>query len=141
MEQNNVRIEAMVGNLDQKFSKMELKLNALLKVMMKEKGIPEVEAGASEPILPTSPAHLKLMTPTEVHGVPPEVRGKIFTPNLPRHEMPMFSSGNPGEWLRKYQKYFLNYQIPENQRVDMIEMFLEGRADNWFQGVRLERPR
>ena len=85
----------MVGNLDQKFSKMELKLNELLKVMMKEKGMPKVETGASEPILPTPPAHLKLMTPTEMHGVQPEVRGKIFTPNLPRLEMPMFSYGNP----------------------------------------------
>ena len=131
----------MVGNLDQKFSKMELKLNALLKVMMTEKSMLEVETGASEPILPTPPPHLKLMTPAEMHGGQLEGRGKTFTPNLPRLEMPMFSSGNAREWLRKCQKYFLNYPIPENQRVDRVEMFLEGRADNWFQGVRLERPR
>ena len=53
----------------------------------------------------------------------------------------MSSSGNPREWLRKCEKYFLNYQIPENQRIDVIEIFLEGKADNWFQGVKLERPR
>ena len=62
---------------------MELKLNALLKVMMKEKGVPEVEVGASEPILPTPPAHLTLMIPTEMHGGQPEGKGKTFTPNLP----------------------------------------------------------
>ena len=39
--QNNAKVEAMVGNLDQRFSKMEMKLNALLKVMMKEKSMPE----------------------------------------------------------------------------------------------------
>ncbi|XP_027071670.2 uncharacterized protein [Coffea arabica] len=120
---------------------MEMKLNALLKVMMKEKSMPETEAGSSEPLLPTPPPHFKLMTSTEVHGAQPEVTAKIFTPSLPRLEMPMFASGNPREWLRKCHKYFLNYQIPENQRVDMVEMFLEGRADNWFQGVRLEKPR
>ncbi|XP_027175053.1 uncharacterized protein LOC113774658 [Coffea eugenioides] len=139
--QNNAKVEAMVGNLDQRFSKMEMKLNTLLKVMMKEKCMPETEAGSSEPLLPTPPPHFKLMTSTEVHGAQPEVRAKIFTPSLPRLEMPMFAYGNPREWLRKCHKYFLNYQIPENQRVDMVEMFLEGRADNWFQGVRLEKPR
>lgn len=52
----------------------------------------------------------------------------------------MYAAGNPREWLRKCQKYFLNYQIPDSQRVEMVEMFPEGKADNWFQGVKLERP-
>ena len=53
----------------------------------------------------------------------------------------MFSDGNHKEWLRKCQKYFLNYQVPNNQKVDMMEMFLEVKADNWFQGVKLEKPK
>ena len=64
----------------------------------------------------------------------------MFTPNLPRLELPMYSAGNPREWLRKCHKYFLNYQIPACQRVDVVGMFLEGKADNWFQGVKLVNP-
>ena len=52
----------------------------------------------------------------------------------------MFSSVKPREWLRTCQKYFLNHQILANQKVDLVEMFLEGKADNWFQGVKLARP-
>lgn len=130
MEHNNSRLEAIVGNLDQKFSKMEQKFNALLKVMMKEKGLQDNDGGAPDPLLPTPPAHLKLMTPNELAGHPHETKGKMFVPNLPRLELPMFSSGSPREWLRKCQKYFLNYQIPVNQKVDLVEMFLEGKADN-----------
>ena len=53
----------------------------------------------------------------------------------------MFAAGNPREWLGKCQKYFLNYQIPARQKVDLVEMFLEGKINNWFQGVKLARPK
>ena len=51
----------------------------------------------------------------------------------------MFSGENPREWIRKCNKYCLNYQIPEDHKMEVIEMYLEGRADNWFQGVKLEK--
>ena len=68
MEHNNSRLETIVGNLDQKFNKMDQKFNTLLKVMMKEKGLQDSEGEAPEPLLPTPPAHLRLMTPTELLG-------------------------------------------------------------------------
>ena len=35
----------------------------------------------------------------------------------------------------------MNYQVPEEHKVDVIEMYLEGRADKWFQGVKIEKPK
>ena len=80
------------------------------------------------------------MSPAKPPNHQQESGARTHLPNLPRMEIPIFSSGNPREWLRKCQKYFLNYQIPARQKVDLVEMFLEGKADNWFQGVKLARP-
>ena len=55
---------------------------------------------------------------------------KLLVPNPPRIDLPLFTSENPREWIRKCNKYCLNYQIPEDQKVDVIEMYLEGKADN-----------
>ncbi|XP_027102590.1 uncharacterized protein [Coffea arabica] len=140
MEKSNSRLESVVGNLDQKFCKLEQKFNALMKVMMKDKGGQENEGGPSEPLLPTPPSHVRLATQAEMAGQQQESRGRMFTPNLPRLDLPMFMAGNPREWLRKCHKYFLNYHIPACQKVDLVEMFLEGKADNWFQGVKLAIP-
>ncbi|XP_027183746.1 uncharacterized protein LOC113782033 [Coffea eugenioides] len=140
LEQRSSRLEALVGSLNQRFDSIELKFNNQLTVMLKEKGCAELETRISEPLLPTPPSHMKLGNPNGAQFTPPESRSKQFTPILPKLEMPMFAAGNPREWLRKCQKYFVNYQIPDNQKVEMVEMFLEGKADNWFQGVKLERP-
>ena len=130
MDQNNTKLEAMVGSLDQKFNKMEQRFSTMMKLLMKEKGISDLDGGGTEPILSTPSLHLRLTPPNEGPGSQPELRGRQFIPNVPRMELPMFSSGNPREWVRKCQKYFLNYRIAECQKVDVAEMFLEGRADN-----------
>ena len=61
---------------------MEQKFNALLKVMMKEKGPQDCDGVSSKPLLPTPPPHLRLMTPIELVGHQ-QVRGKMLVPNLP----------------------------------------------------------
>ncbi|XP_027122021.1 uncharacterized protein [Coffea arabica] len=139
LEQNNAKLETVVGNLDQRFNKMEQRLSTVLKLLMKEKGLPDVDGGLSDSILPTPPSHLRLTPSVEGFGHQQEHRGRQFTPNVPRLELPMFNFGNPREWTRKCQKYFLNYQVAKSQKVEVAEMFLEGRADNWFQGVKLVR--
>nr|XP_027071740.1 uncharacterized protein LOC113696535 [Coffea arabica] len=140
VKKSNSRLETVVGNLDQRFCKLEQKFSALMQVMLKDKGVQENEGGSSEPLLPTPPSYFRLATQAEIAGHQQESRGRMSTPNLPRLELPMFSARNPREWLRKCHKYFLNYQIPASQKVDLVEMFLEGKADNWFQGVKLAKP-
>ncbi|XP_027098929.2 uncharacterized protein [Coffea arabica] len=65
---------------------------------------------------------------------------KVLIPNPPKIDLPLFSGDNPREWLRKCDKYCWDYQIPEEQKVEVIEIYLEGRADRWFHRVKAERP-
>lgn len=52
----------------------------------------------------------------------------------------MFSGENPREWVRKCNKYFLINRTTEEDKLLLVEMFLDGKVDNWFQGIKLERP-
>nr|XP_027071642.1 uncharacterized protein LOC113696426 [Coffea arabica] len=108
MDQNNAKLEAMVGNLDQKFIKMEQRFSTMMKLLMKEKGISDGDGGGTEPILPT-PLHASTVdTFKRRPGSQPEMRGRQFFPNM---------------------------LIAECQKVDVAEMFLEGKADNCSKGL------
>ncbi|XP_071917152.1 uncharacterized protein [Coffea arabica] len=39
------------------------------------------------------------------------------------------------------QRTFKKDWTPDEHKVDVIEMYLEGKADKWFQGVKIEKPR
>nr|CAD1837469.1 unnamed protein product [Ananas comosus var. bracteatus] len=41
---------------------------------------------------------------------------------------------NPRNWVRRCEKYFEIYGIKEQQKLELVTMHLEGRADIWFQG-------
>ena len=59
-----------------------------------------------------------------------------MVPNPPKVELPFFEGYRPQEWIRKCEKYFLVHQIPELQKVEIVEMYLEGMAEIWFQGIK-----
>ncbi|CAI9111534.1 OLC1v1011779C1 [Oldenlandia corymbosa var. corymbosa] len=54
----------------------------------------------------------------------------------PRLDLPVFSGDEPQNWLRKCRKYSQMHHIPEAEMVDSVELFLDGKADTWFQGVK-----
>lgn len=43
-------------------------------------------------------------------------------------DFPTFSSGDPRGWLLKAEKYFRYYQIPDEEKVEIASMHLEGDA-------------
>ncbi|CAI9088085.1 OLC1v1022321C1 [Oldenlandia corymbosa var. corymbosa] len=53
----------------------------------------------------------------------------------PRLDLPEFRGDNPQSWLQKCRKYFLMHQILENEKLELIEIFLDGRAEIWYQGI------
>lgn len=55
----------------------------------------------------------------------------------PRIDLLMFLGEHPREWLRKCEKFFLAHQIPEIQKIEVVETYLEGKVDIWFQGIKL----
>ncbi|KAL0313075.1 UNVERIFIED_CONTAM: hypothetical protein Sradi_5706800 [Sesamum radiatum] len=57
-------------------------------------------------------------------------------PSLANMEFPKFNGDDPRGWIRKCQWYFQTiYTIPEEQRVSLASMHLQGKAELWFQGL------
>ncbi|XP_027127715.2 uncharacterized protein [Coffea arabica] len=145
LEENNKRMENLISGMEQNFNLvLEQKFNDLLSKLSygKEKA---TEGGGrmidQSPLLPTPPAHQRLSVEYETQRNFKKDWSKFHIPNPPKIDLQMFAGENPREWLRKCNKYFLNYQVPEEHKIDVIKMYLEGKADRWFQGVRIERPR
>nr|GFC27336.1 retrotransposon Gag domain, retroviral aspartyl protease [Tanacetum cinerariifolium] len=47
----------------------------------------------------------------------------------------IFSSGDPRGWLMKAEKYFSYYQIPDEEKVEIASMHLEGDALDLYSWV------
>ena len=138
-------MENMLSGMEQNFSKsLDQKFNALLSRMTtaQDKATDKGERIMMDqgPILPTPPSHQRLQPEGDQQNACRRDWSKYQLPNPPKIDLQLFSGENPREWLRKCDKYFMNYQILENQKVEIIEMYLDRRADKWFQGIKLERP-
>lgn len=55
----------------------------------------------------------------------------------PRIEMPLFNGEDPRSWVRKCNKFFSIHQLNERSRMEMLELYMEGKADIWFQSYKL----
>ncbi|XP_012855103.1 PREDICTED: uncharacterized protein LOC105974534 [Erythranthe guttata] len=54
-------------------------------------------------------------------------------------EFPRFDGGDPRGWILKAEKYFRYYQTPEEIKVDIAAMYLEGDALDLFSWLNNER--
>ncbi|CAL1414734.1 unnamed protein product [Linum trigynum] len=59
--------------------------------------------------------------------------------HYPRLEFSYFSGSDPHVWVSKCNKLFHLYSIPEEQKVDLVSYYLEGRAYTWFEGWSFRR--
>ncbi|KAK9068701.1 hypothetical protein SSX86_012816 [Deinandra increscens subsp. villosa] len=50
-------------------------------------------------------------------------------------DFPSFSDGDPRGWVLKAEKYFRYYNIPEDEKVDVAAMHLEGDALDFYSWV------
>ena len=56
--------------------------------------------------------------------------------------MPNFGGDDhPRTWIKKCNKFFQLYQVSEAFKVDIVEMYLEGRVDVWYQSFKLVNGR
>lgn len=65
-------------------------------------------------------------------------KGNIMHFN-PRVEFPAFDGSNPRQWVKKCAKYFNLCKIPDDQKVDLASMHLQGKAEVWFSSYILGR--
>ncbi|VFQ72079.1 unnamed protein product [Cuscuta campestris] len=54
-------------------------------------------------------------------------------------EFPKFTGGDPRGWVLKAEKYFRYYDVPEDDKVDVASMYLEGDALDLFSWMSTER--
>ncbi|CAL1379503.1 unnamed protein product [Linum trigynum] len=59
--------------------------------------------------------------------------------HYPRMEFSYFSGSDPHVWVSRCNKLFHLYSIPEEQKVDLVSYYLEGRAYTWFEGWSFRR--
>ncbi|KAL4281742.1 hypothetical protein GQ457_03G022050 [Hibiscus cannabinus] len=59
----------------------------------------------------------------------------------PKIELPFFEGQNPRGWIKKCQKYFSIFAIPEYQKVEIASMYLNGKAETWFDGYIMQKYR
>ncbi|KAL4284548.1 hypothetical protein GQ457_16G010190 [Hibiscus cannabinus] len=59
----------------------------------------------------------------------------------PKIELQFFDGDNPRSWIRKCQKYFSIFQIPESQKLKLASMYLTGKAEVWFDGYIMQKNR
>ncbi|XP_020097231.1 uncharacterized protein LOC109716293 [Ananas comosus] len=62
-----------------------------------------------------------------------------FQFSLPKLEFPTFVGENPRSWVRRCERYFDIYGIKENQKIELVALHLEAKADTWFQGYLAEK--
>ncbi|KAL4319829.1 hypothetical protein GQ457_18G007350 [Hibiscus cannabinus] len=66
------------------------------------------------------------------------IRGSNFRPKI---ELQMFDGINPRGWIKRCQKYFTLFDIPEEHKMDLASMHLEGKAETWFDGYVMQKHR
>lgn len=124
---------------------MESKLTSILKILVKEKqsaGNGEGSAADKTPLLPTLGMNPKQIQWEEMPGNPFLERiNKPFSLKLLIIELPMFVGGNLREWLWKCLKFFTIYQISEPWRMEVIKLYLEGKAEIWYQSLKMVNGR
>ncbi|KAL2235351.1 UNVERIFIED_CONTAM: Transposon Ty3-G Gag-Pol polyprotein [Sesamum indicum] len=53
---------------------------------------------------------------------------------LNRLEFPHFDGENARGWVRRCSRYFQLIPIPEDQRVSIASIYMQGKAELWYQG-------
>ena len=107
---------------------MKQEFSAFMRMMMgKEKTILEEDRHQNDhtPLLATPPLNQRLQIGSESTKTTKKDVGKLLIPNPPKIELFLFTGANPRDWIKKCNKYCLNYQILEEQKLEVIEMYLE----------------
>ncbi|KAL4348542.1 hypothetical protein GQ457_17G027610 [Hibiscus cannabinus] len=73
----------------------------------------------------------QMLEPHNLFNIMGNSKGCNFWPKIELH---MFDGTNPRGWIKRCQKYFNLLEIPEDQKMDLVAMHLEGKAETWFDG-------
>ena len=54
---------------------------------------------------------------------------------LPRWELPSFAGLAPKVWIRKCECYFTQYRVGNEQRMELVALYLNDVAEVWYQSM------
>ncbi|KAL4290632.1 hypothetical protein GQ457_14G012640 [Hibiscus cannabinus] len=57
----------------------------------------------------------------------------------PRIDLQLFEGDNPRSWVKKCQRYFSLFAVPENQKLEVATKYLIGKAEYWFDGYIMQK--
>ncbi|XP_039066152.1 uncharacterized protein LOC120211739 [Hibiscus syriacus] len=64
----------------------------------------------------------------------------MFLPK-PKIELQFFDGTNPRSWIRKCEKYFSIFDVPELQKLEIAAMYFTSKAEVWFDGYIMKKSR
>ncbi|OIS98583.1 hypothetical protein A4A49_06904 [Nicotiana attenuata] len=66
---------------------------------------------------------------------------QITTAEVPKGKLmfPEFDGTNPRAWIRRCDRYFEIYKVPDHQKMTYIAMHLKDKVDNWFDAYIIDR--
>ena len=75
--------------------------------------------------------------PGQVH----QERGErnAFIPGVPKLKFPRFTGEQVRDWIQKCETFFQLYGILDSQKMLIVGMHLEGRANVWFQSFKQDK--
>ncbi|XP_039004688.1 uncharacterized protein LOC120131883 [Hibiscus syriacus] len=97
-------------------------------------------------ILKSKPYELQMENQTKDSNEAKMVQGGAvgntgFILPRPKVELKNFDGTNPRGWVQKCHKFFHLFGIPEEQRVELAAMYLEGKVESWFDGYIMQKNR
>ncbi|XP_026458493.1 uncharacterized protein LOC113359009 [Papaver somniferum] len=95
--------------------------------------INNLSASIKNPVNPTSPesnhgSHNNNHIPQDSHFKTPKI------------DFPKFNGDNPRRWVCKCERFIYLKSVAANQQTEVAAMYLEGKADSWFQDFHTGKP-
>ncbi|XP_027118691.1 uncharacterized protein [Coffea arabica] len=135
----DTRMEELDKKIDALMAGMETKLTSFLQALNRDR----VTAPDESPPLDKTPLlsnpYVRCKEWCDQSAASKEHR--VIVPNPPKVDLPFFEGDRPQVWIRKCEKYFLIHQLPEDQKLEVMEMYLVGKAEIWFHGVKRRKGR
>lgn len=122
-------------------NKLEEKINSKIAGLIRSLNLERTVGRDGEILIERSPI---LPTPPGTHSGSKSEDGELIIKEKgpranfmhPRIELTMFGGEDPRSWLRKCNKFFTIHQLNEKARMELIELYMEGKADIWFQSYK-----
>lgn len=132
-EQTNT-IQQLQNQLHESVTSLKQGFKEKLEQMMRGfEALLAVRSSPSDPTqLGTSGAHSdSILGPFDV-GTKAYKPDSIF--KTIKFDFPKFRGENPRSWIRKCNKLFSHHVVPENQKLYLATLSLEGEAESWYSG-------